>query len=119
MIENAFTVVADTEGCAHCKAGARWTVQGPDWIAIGQSFEREEDADDVADLMNQGYAAGYKAGAADAGAEQCAECGTILGTCATCGFGWCFECNCEGSGRASSSDGPTEGFCGCDPRINP
>lgn len=38
--------------------GKTWTVVGPDGVAIGQSWENEGDAADVADLMNQAFLTG-------------------------------------------------------------
>jgi hypothetical protein len=53
-----FRVEVDKGGCERCGHGTQWTVVGPDDVAIGQSFEDEELADDIAEYMNQGYRAG-------------------------------------------------------------
>lgn len=54
-IEDPYFVEVDANGCGHCGAGRQWTVVGPDGVAIGQSFEDEEIADDIASYMNQAY----------------------------------------------------------------
>lgn len=50
-----FRVEVDKGGCERCGHGTQWTVVGPNETAIGQSFEDEELAGDIADYMNQGY----------------------------------------------------------------
>ena len=53
-----FVVEVEKEGCERCGHGAQWTVVGPGEIAISQSFDDKELAEEIAEYMNQGYRAG-------------------------------------------------------------
>lgn len=53
-----FVVEVDKSGCERCGHGAQWTVVGPGDVAIGQSFEDQELAEEIAEYMNQGFRAG-------------------------------------------------------------
>lgn len=60
-----YRVEVDRNGCECCGCGKTWTVvDSADDVAIGQSFEQAEDAEALADLMNDA--------ARDAGAEMLA-----------------------------------------------
>lgn len=48
--------------CKACRRGDLWNVVGPDDVAISVSYEREEDALDMADQLSMAYALGKKAG---------------------------------------------------------
>jgi hypothetical protein len=56
--DEPFTVELDKKGCERCGHGARWTVVGPGDIAISESFDDKELAEDIAEYMNQGYRVG-------------------------------------------------------------
>ncbi len=56
--DEPFFVEVEKNGCELCGHGKQWTVVGPDGVAIGQSFEDEELAADIAEYMNQGFHAG-------------------------------------------------------------
>jgi hypothetical protein len=56
--DEPFFVEVDVNGCERCGHGKQWTVVGPDGVQIGQSFEDEELASEIAEYMNQGYRAG-------------------------------------------------------------
>ena len=70
-----YTVEVDKPGCDHCGTGCQWTVVGPDDVAIGQSFEDKELADDIADYMNMAFDAGKLAASGSASPET-TESGT-------------------------------------------
>jgi hypothetical protein len=53
--DEPFFVEVDVNGCDRCGHGKQWTVVGPDGVQIGQSFEDEELAEEIACYMNQGY----------------------------------------------------------------
>ena len=56
--QEVFRVEVEESGCERCGHGTQWTVVGPDDVAISQSFEDQELAEDIAEYMNQGYRAG-------------------------------------------------------------
>lgn len=51
----AYHVVKDKLGCEHCGAGRLWMIVGPDDFALGQVFTDQEDADDLARLLNAAH----------------------------------------------------------------
>jgi hypothetical protein len=53
--DEPYFIEVDSGGCERCAGGKTWTVIGPDGVAIGQSWEDEDHAADVADLMNQAF----------------------------------------------------------------
>src|SRR5690242_13232260 len=50
-----YRVEVDHDGCERCSCGRTWTIVGPDDYAIGQSFESQEDAEDLARLLNAAH----------------------------------------------------------------
>lgn len=63
--EEAYIVETDMPACAGCGLGARYSVVGPDPkgsgdIAESTIYERQEDADDLAEAMNRAYRAGVR-----------------------------------------------------------
>lgn len=50
------------KSCKACRHGDMWDVVGPDDVAISVSYEREEDALDMADQLSMAFALGKKAG---------------------------------------------------------
>lgn len=62
MGEPAYRVEVDEGGCEHCLGGRTWTVVGPfEDVAIGQSFSRQEDAEDLCEYMNLAFDHGVTA----------------------------------------------------------
>jgi hypothetical protein len=51
-VADAYRVIVDSSPCGHCGLGGSWTVEGPDGVAIGESFDEEADADETAELLN-------------------------------------------------------------------
>ena len=64
-----YYIEVDSPGCEHCGLGARWNVVGPDDVATSTIYERQEDAEEVADDLS----AAYRAGQTDAfnGVKRC------------------------------------------------
>lgn len=58
MSTPAYTVEVDCGGCECCGDGKTWTVVMPDGVAMGQSFFNSEDAESLADLLNDAFDAG-------------------------------------------------------------
>lgn len=56
--DEPFRVEVEKAGCERCGHGTQWTVVGPNEVAISQSFEDQELAEDIAEYMNQGFRAG-------------------------------------------------------------
>lgn len=54
-VEAPYSVSVDTNGCGHCGAGRTWMVVGPDGYGGGQSFGDEEDAEALADQLNEAF----------------------------------------------------------------
>lgn len=51
--------VSDSDtACAHCGAGQRWDVIGPDGVAVGISFADEAEAHETAGMLNHAFAKG-------------------------------------------------------------
>jgi hypothetical protein len=60
MKNEHYTVEVDSgPECINCGAGTQWTVVGDD-IAIGESFGRKEDAEELAEYMNQAFEQGRR-----------------------------------------------------------
>lgn len=53
-----YFVEVNNDGCSRCGHDRTWTVVGPDGVALGQSWVDEDDAQDVADWLNEAYEAG-------------------------------------------------------------
>jgi hypothetical protein len=53
--EEPYFIEVDTNGCGHCGAGRTWLVVGPDGYGGSQSFEDEEDAAHLAQILNDAY----------------------------------------------------------------
>lgn len=56
--EQPYFVEVDSNGCERCHSGKTWTVVGPDGDQQSQSFDNEEDAEYLADALNEAYALG-------------------------------------------------------------
>lgn len=52
----------DPDSCKACRHGDMWNVVGPDDIAISMSYEREEDAEDMAEQLSRAFILGRKTG---------------------------------------------------------
>lgn len=61
-----YRVEVERDGCEHCGAGRMWTVganeEGADLIFIGLGFDLQEDAEELAEYMNQAYCRGARQG---------------------------------------------------------
>ena len=53
--EEPYFVEVDENGCSHCGAGRTYTVIGPDGVAFGQSWESEDDASGMAEILNEAF----------------------------------------------------------------
>lgn len=53
--EDAYFVEVDDNGCHHCGGGRTWTVVCPDGYALGISYSEEDDASEMAELLNTAY----------------------------------------------------------------
>ena len=59
ITKQAYNVVKDKKGyCKSCEAGSTWTVEGPDGVCLGTSYEDKEFAEEIAELMNEAYKLG-------------------------------------------------------------
>lgn len=58
----AYNVEIDDDGCRHCTAGRTWIVVGPDGLGGGTTYGQQEDAEEIAELMNMAYEAGARRG---------------------------------------------------------
>jgi hypothetical protein len=56
-----YHVEVENDGCKECGAYKRWTVVGPEDTAIGMSFEIQEDAEELAEMLNGAVNEGQKA----------------------------------------------------------
>ena len=66
----------DTDGdpkCSHCGKGQYWMVIGPDGVGGSTSFSRKEDAEDLAEMLNDAYTAGLVEGRKQASAAKVQE----------------------------------------------
>lgn len=50
-----YVVVEDRAGCAHCKAGTVYAIEGPDGVCLGTMFESREQAEDLADMLSDAH----------------------------------------------------------------
>ncbi len=50
-----YHIELDNNGCPHCRRGKTWFVVGPDGVAGGTSYTIEEDALEIADMLNLAY----------------------------------------------------------------
>ena len=55
---SAYRVEVDHEGCEKCGAERTWTLIGPDRYAIGISYGKQEDAEEMADDLNEAFEKG-------------------------------------------------------------
>ncbi|HZV46892.1 MAG TPA: hypothetical protein VFG06_06070 [Thermodesulfovibrionales bacterium] len=53
-----YRIEIDNEGCTHCGHNKTWAVIQPDGILLGTTYGIEEDAQDMADELNDAYEAG-------------------------------------------------------------
>lgn len=58
MSDTPYRLAIDLSGCSNCGASRSWTIIGPDDVGIGTSWEDEQFASDVKDLLNMAYDAG-------------------------------------------------------------
>lgn len=65
-----YFVEVDQNGCEKCGSGRTWSVVGPDGSALGISYGYEEDADEMAEALNESFDAGRKAGQARGDSEN-------------------------------------------------
>lgn len=82
--EPYFVAVGET-GCSGCGAGRTYTVIGPDGVAIGPSWEEEDEAADHASRLNEAFYMGIQKlddteAERDQKAEQIVELGQALGS---------------------------------------
>lgn len=62
--DEPYFIEVDSNGCSKCGAGRTWTVCGPDGSWLSTSYEGEEgqeQAEWLADILNQAYWAGKSA----------------------------------------------------------
>jgi hypothetical protein len=62
MLGAAFRAEVDCEGCESCQAGRLWRVVGPDDFALGTMYGDREEAEWVADCLNDAYEHGRASG---------------------------------------------------------
>lgn len=60
-----YTVECDEDGCESCGAGKSWQVVDGEGVGGGTSYHKREDAEEIADLLNDAYERG-KAASSDA-----------------------------------------------------
>lgn len=82
--EPYFVEVGET-GCSDCGAGRTYTVVGPDGVAIGQSWEEEDEAAEMASRLNEAFYIGIHKiddteAERDQKARQVEELGQALGS---------------------------------------
>ena len=58
--EGPYFIEVERPLCRYCKNPATWTVIGPDGYGIGQTFEHEVDAVEIADMLNDAYRRGTR-----------------------------------------------------------
>lgn len=56
--EDPYFTEVDNNGCSHCGSGRTWNVIGPDGVALSTSYEDEDAAIDLADMLNEAFARG-------------------------------------------------------------
>ncbi len=56
-----YFIEVDQQGCSKCNAGRSWNVVGPDGVALSTSYMEEEDAQDLADDLNDAFGKGVGA----------------------------------------------------------
>jgi len=56
--EDPYFITVDTNGCGHCGEGRTWAIVGPDGVMGGTSFEDEDEAADLVELLNDAYCQG-------------------------------------------------------------
>lgn len=70
--EDPYFITVDTNGCGHCGEGRTWAIVGPDGAMGGTSFEDEDQAADLAELLNDAYWQGKGSAEAEAGRVKAA-----------------------------------------------
>ena len=67
---SAYYVEVDHDGCGHCSAGKTWTVVGPDGTGQAISWGTQDEADDVAAMLNAAFECGQQQRAAPPARES-------------------------------------------------
>ena len=57
-IDESYFVEVDQNGCSHCGAGRSWIVVDPDGVGGGKTYLDYDDAQEVADMMNESFQRG-------------------------------------------------------------
>ena len=57
MIE-PYTIEIESDGCEKCGHGKQWAIMRPDGVCLGQTWENPEEAQQIADWMNEAFVAG-------------------------------------------------------------
>ena len=55
MPEEPYFVEVEVNGCPCCGSGKTWIIVGPDETSLGRSFLDQEEASDLADMLNTAY----------------------------------------------------------------
>jgi len=56
-----YNVVPEDKACSCCEQGATWVIVGPDGVGFGTSYLDEDEAEEIAELMNLAFQAGMEA----------------------------------------------------------
>jgi hypothetical protein len=54
-----YLIDLETPGCENCGQGERWCVFGPDGVALSTMYEYKDDAQWMADRMNDAFELGH------------------------------------------------------------
>ena len=58
--QNAYRVEVELKGCKCCRAGRTWMVVDPNESAGGTVYGNKEDADEIAEMLNEAFELGRK-----------------------------------------------------------
>lgn len=95
--DDPYFVEVDQNGCAHCSAGRTYGIIGPGGVALGQTWDDEEPAQELAGHLNAAFDAGRQSVSAVAKPDPVADlCAHIKESIRLCNHGYihmtCGDC---------------------------
>ena len=65
--DDPYFLEVETNGCKQCSHGRTWMIIGPDGDGLGTSYEDYGDAEELCEILNTAYWAGYDTRKAEEG----------------------------------------------------
>lgn len=95
-MDTPYTVEVEQNGCERCGSGREWVVVGPDGIALGQTWSDKNEADELAERMNEAreFANSALRSLAQTLVEALGKYGGHLGACSSPYSAGQFRCDC-------------------------